>query len=203
MHIHRFPVLSTNYTFMLHDQRQHLAAVVDPADAQAVLKWLKQYQATLTTIFNTHHHRDHVGGNRELLRQFPDAVVYGGANDQGRIPGQKVFLEDGDQVTFSDRTAEVYFVPGHTNAHIAYYFPPSNTFPPSNDGSESNNDPDGHEMGDLFCGDTLFAGGCALQFEKQFGEQSNYLLDFFHLSEYLAAASQVCAPDEAAQWLKT
>ena len=43
----------------------------------------------------------------------------------------------------------------------------------------------------------------ALQFEKQFGEQSNYLLDFFHLSEYLAAASQVCAPEAAAQWLKT
>ena len=42
----------------------------------------------------------------------------------------------------------------------------------------------------------------ALQFEKQFDEQSNYLLDFFHLSEYLAAASQVCAPDETTQWIK-
>jgi hydroxyacylglutathione hydrolase len=68
--------------------------------------------------------------------------------DKGRIPGQQVFLEEGSCINFADRTGEVFFIPGHTRAHIAYYFP-----------SQSG------EAGELFCGDTLFAGGCGRLFE--------------------------------------
>jgi hydroxyacylglutathione hydrolase len=100
-------------------------------------------------IFNTHHHMDHVGGNRELIEHFPNVYVCGSAQDRGRIPGQQVFLQEGDQVEFTDRIGEVIFVPGHTSGHIAYYF-----FPRVEG-----------ETGDLFCGDTLFAGGCGRLFE--------------------------------------
>jgi hydroxyacylglutathione hydrolase len=123
--------------------------VVDPAEAEPVLEKLQQLKADLVAIFNTHHHSDHVGGNAALLRQFPQAVVYGGAEDRGRIPGQQVFLQEGDRVRLGQRSAEVLFVPGHTRAHIAYYFPPA--------GSD--------QTGELFCGDTLFAGGCGRLFE--------------------------------------
>ena len=154
MHIHRLPVLSDNYIFILHDATTQTAAVVDPAEARPVLSWLKTHNTTLMAIFNTHHHGDHVGGNRQLLQAFPNAVVYGGKEDEGRIPGQQFFLDDGDRVSFGDRTAQVYFVPGHTRGHIAYYFPPVNR-------SVSED----YEPGDLFCGDTLFAGGCGRLFE--------------------------------------
>ena len=149
MEIYRLPALSDNYIFLLHDPETRSAAVVDPAEAKPVLNQLKVLRAKLTAIFNTHHHADHVGGNRQLLRQFPDAIVYGSANDQGRIPGQRVFLSSMDPVSFGGRTARVLFVPGHTRAHIAYYFPPS----------------DEDAWGELFCGDTLFAGGCGRLFE--------------------------------------
>lgn len=149
MEIHRIPVLCDNYIFVLYERPQNTAAVVDPAEGSPVLGWLADRGVTLTAILNTHHHGDHVGGNRQLLEQFPEAVVYGGAEDRGRIPGQQVFLQEGDRVTFGDRTAQVYFVPGHTKAHIAYYFPPVQ--------------PD--QPGELFCGDTLFAGGCGRLFE--------------------------------------
>jgi hydroxyacylglutathione hydrolase len=149
MEIHRLNAFQYNYIFVLHDAAHHTAAVVDPGDAQPVLQCLADLQASLTAIFNTHHHMDHVGGNRSLLERFPDAVVYGGRHDQGRIPGQTVFLVEGDTVTFADRTAAVFFVPGHTRAHIAYYFPPTGD----------------HAWGDLFCGDTLFSGGCGRLFE--------------------------------------
>lgn len=155
MQIHRIPALSDNYIFILHDATTQTAAVVDPAEARPVLSWLKTHDATLTAIFNTHHHGDHVGGNRQLLQAFPDALVYGGKEDQGRIPGQHFFLEEGDRVTFGDRTAHVYFVPGHTRGHIAYYFLPCNENLNTND----------EGPGDLFCGDTLFAGGCGRLFE--------------------------------------
>ncbi len=149
MQVHRLPALSDNYIFLLHDPEQKIAAVVDPAEATPVLRCLKELGATLVAILNTHHHADHVGANTALLQRFPSAVVYGGAEDRGRIPGQQVFLHEGDRVSFGDRTAEVLFVPGHTRAHIAYYFRPDH--------------PD--DMGDLFCGDTLFAGGCGRLFE--------------------------------------
>ncbi len=149
MQVIRLSAFSDNYIFLLHDPQRHIAAVVDPAEAESVLKQLQDMQADLVAIFNTHHHRDHVGGNRRLMQQFPAVTVYGGVEDRGRIPGQQVFLEEGSQVEFGNRVAKVFFVPGHTRAHIAYYFPPVE---------------DG-DFGELFCGDTLFAGGCGRLFE--------------------------------------
>ncbi|MBW4655613.1 MAG: hydroxyacylglutathione hydrolase [Kaiparowitsia implicata GSE-PSE-MK54-09C] len=154
MQIYRLPALSDNYIFLLHDPKRQVAAVVDPAEAEPVLIMLQNLGATLTAIFNTHHHGDHVGGNRTLLQHFPQTVVYGGAVDQGRIPGQQVFLQGGDRLSFADRHATVLFVPGHTRAHIAYYFESSAS----------------DEPGELFCGDTLFAGGCGRLFEGTPGQ---------------------------------
>jgi hydroxyacylglutathione hydrolase len=149
MEIKRIPVLSDNYIFVLWDPQQKIAAVVDPAVAKPVIEYLQSIDAKLITIFNTHHHGDHVGGNQQLVKQFPDLCVYGGAEDRGRIPQQQVYLAEGDTVKFADRIAQVFFVPGHTRAHIAYYFPPTGA----------------DETGELFCGDTIFAGGCGRLFE--------------------------------------
>ncbi|MDJ0725677.1 MAG: hydroxyacylglutathione hydrolase [Prochloraceae cyanobacterium] len=149
MKIYRLPVLSDNYIFLLHDREQNLAAVVDPAEAEPVLNKLKELNAELVAIFNTHHHGDHVGGNQKLQQHYPQLCVYGGEEDRGRIPGQKVFLKEGDRVEFAGRSAEVFFIPGHTRAHIAYYFPPIQP----------------EDTGELFCGDTIFAGGCGRLFE--------------------------------------
>jgi hydroxyacylglutathione hydrolase len=149
MKIERIPVLSDNYIFLLWEQSQKIAAVVDPAEAQPVIKKLKEIGVKLVAIFNTHHHRDHVGGNRRLITEFPDLCVYGGEKDRGRIPGQQVYLQEGDTIEFARRQAKVYFVPGHTYGHIAYYFPP--VAPES--------------TGELFCGDTIFSGGCGRLFE--------------------------------------
>jgi hydroxyacylglutathione hydrolase len=159
--IHRVAAFRDNYIFVLHQPHSGQAAVVDPGDAEPVMHTLDQLGATLSAIFNTHHHSDHVGGNLALLARFPQAVVYGGAADRGRIPGQTHFLQEGDRVRFGDspggdgqapgsREATVFFVPGHTRAHIAYYFAP---------------EVEGDGWGELFCGDTLFAGGCGRLFE--------------------------------------
>ncbi len=149
MKIYRLPALSDNYIFVIHDENRQVAAVVDPAEAAPVFQVLKKLDATLTAIFNTHHHGDHVGGNNDLLQHFPDAIVYGGRHDRGRIPGQAIFLSEEDTVSFAGRIGQVLFVPGHTRAHIAYYFPPTTD----------------EATGHLFCGDTLFAGGCGRLFE--------------------------------------
>lgn len=117
------------------------AAVVDPGDAQPVLDYLKQHHLTLCAILCTHHHGDHVGGNRELLRHY-QVPVYGPAHEN--IPGRTHALVDGDIVRLPELAVDltVFDVPGHTAGHVAYY------------GAES-----------LFCGDTLFACGCGRLFE--------------------------------------
>ncbi len=144
MRILQLPALRDNYIYLLYDPETATAAVVDPAVAEPVLDKLAELGAELVAIFNTHHHHDHVGGNLQLLARYPRAVVYGSQVDRGRIPGQTVELKAGETVEFAGRQAKVLFVPGHTRGHVAYYFP---------------------ESGDLFCGDTLFAGGCGRLFE--------------------------------------
>jgi hydroxyacylglutathione hydrolase len=144
MDIYRLPVRTDNYIFILHNPADNTAAVVDPADASPVLAKLDELGATMVAIFNTHHHSDHVGGNRDLLKRFPAAEVYASREDEGRIPGQTHALQEGDCVIFANRIGQVFFVPGHTRGHIAYYFAPETP----------------KDAGELFCGDTLFAGGC-------------------------------------------
>lgn len=147
MKIHMLPVLEDNYIFILIDEDKQEAAVVDPALAEPVLSYLSQNKLKLIKIFNTHHHYDHVGGNKELVKAFPNIKIYAGANDSGRIPCQTHYLKHGDTVFFANEMASVYFVPGHTVGHICYYFPLKS----------------GEHH--LFIGDTIFAGGCGKLFE--------------------------------------
>ncbi|WP_267383577.1 hydroxyacylglutathione hydrolase [Cyanobacterium sp. uoEpiScrs1] len=159
MDIKILTAISSNYIFVLHDPVKDTAAVVDPAEATPVLKCLDELKAKLVAIFNTHHHYDHVGGNNTLIKNFPNLCVYGGIEDKGRIPHQQVFLKDGDLIEFANRRGKVLFVPGHTRAHIAYYFFPDST----------------HDTGELFCGDTLFLGGCGRLFEGSSAQMVNSL----------------------------
>jgi len=41
----------------------------------------------------------------------------------------------------------------------------------------------------------------AEQIEVQFGAKGGYLIDFYHLCDYLAAAAPVCAPDQPDTWM--
>ncbi|MFN9548032.1 MAG: hydroxyacylglutathione hydrolase [Cyanobacteriota bacterium] len=141
------PVLQDNYIFVLHDGRD--ALVVDPAVGEPVIAWLRRHGLTLRAILHTHHHADHIGGAPALLQAWPDARVFAAAADRDRIPHQTDGVGQGDAFTVLGRQVRVLEVPGHTRAHLAYHLPPLA--------------PDqGHE---LFCGDTLFAGGCGRLFE--------------------------------------
>jgi hydroxyacylglutathione hydrolase len=141
------PALADNYIFLLFDDLDQEAAVVDPGVAAPVLDSLWQAGRRLMAILNTHHHSDHTGGNRKLLDVFPGIPVFGGAGDRGRIPGQTHFLQEGDEIVVCNKTARILDIPGHTRAHIAYHF------------AEGSND------GDLFAGDTVFGGTVGNLFE--------------------------------------
>jgi hydroxyacylglutathione hydrolase len=148
MRVTTLRAFADNYIFLLLNDTVEETAAVDPGDARPVLEYLRRTGRRLAAILNTHHHRDHVGGNRVLLGHFPGIPVYGGGRDRGRIPGQTAFLEGGDKVEVCGARAAVLEVPGHTLGHIAYFFV-------SDDGSS----------GELFSGDTVFGGTIGNLFE--------------------------------------
>ncbi len=135
------PAFADNYLWLIHDG-QH-AAVVDPGDAAPIEAALASLNLKLDAILLTHHHADHAGGVPALLarRQIP---VFGPARE--RIAGMSVPLSGGDRVDLPalGLTLAVLDVPGHTAGHIAYV---------------------AQDQRWLFCGDTLFAGGCGRLFE--------------------------------------
>jgi len=148
LEILRLPVLNDNYVFVLADPDRGQAAVVDPAVAAPVQALLEQRGLELALVLHTHHHSDHIGGTPDLLRRWPQAQVWAAAADKQRIPFQTRGLAAGDQLDLFGRPLQVLAVPGHTRAHIAFYLPAAQGQGP-----------------ELFCGDTLFAGGCGRLFE--------------------------------------
>jgi len=139
--ITQIPVLTDNYVYLITCKQTGITAVVDPAVSAPVIDTLGD--SSLNLILNTHHHPDHVGGNKTLKVRYGCTVV-GASVDAHRIPGIDVKVDEGDTVEVGNAQAQVLFVPGHTSGHIAYYFAEDNA---------------------LFCGDTLFAGGCGRLFE--------------------------------------
>jgi hydroxyacylglutathione hydrolase len=144
MDVFPIPQLSDNYAYLIVDPASGEAGIVDCAEAAPVLDEVARRGVSLRAVLATHHHFDHVGGNRDLVARLPDLRVYGSADDAPRIPCITDRVHDGDAVEVGGLHARVVFIPAHTSGHVAYWFP---------------------EERAVFTGDTLFAGGCGRLFE--------------------------------------
>jgi len=143
LEIHTVPCLEDNYAYLVHETTSGATAAIDPSESGPVLAALKLRGWKLGTVWNTHHHWDHTGGNTELARATGCRVVCS-AHDRDRVPGCTDTVEDGGEIGLGAARAGVFAVPGHTLGAVAFWFP---------------------QAAVLFTGDTLFGAGCGRLFE--------------------------------------
>ncbi len=152
LQIHPLRAFEDNYIWVIRHTGADSCVVVDPGDEDPVLDYLHAQGLELSAILITHGHGDHTGGVRGVKQQWPEAPVYGPSHE--RVPVVERQLGEGDEFFLADldQPCRVMEVPGHTSGHLAY------------------------RLGDaLFCGDTLFAGGCGRVFSGTHDQLSDSL----------------------------
>ena len=148
------PCLTDNYAYIIKNNTSKKVGVVDPSETPPIINFLKREKLKLDYILNTHHHFDHIGGNIELKKIY-NAKIVGFKNDEHRIPGIDITLNDNDEWNFGDSKVKILHIPGHTSGHICFFFEKEKI---------------------AFTGDTLFSLGCGRIFEgnhKQMLESLN------------------------------
>ena len=135
------------------EKNKKIACVIDPNEAEPVIKIIEKNKVNLRYILNTHHHYDHVGGNIELKKKYNSKII-GFKDDKDRIPEIDINLKDGQKWKNELFECEILYVPGHTSGHISIYI---------------------KELNALFTGDTLFSLGCGRVFEGTHEQMFNSL----------------------------
>jgi hydroxyacylglutathione hydrolase len=159
MEVKIIPCLNDNYSYLIFNKDKKIACVVDPGEAEPIIKAVKEFNINLKYILNTHHHYDHIGGNKELKQKFNTKII-GYKGDQNKIPDIDFSVEDNQTWSKDGFEIKIFHIPGHTLGHICFYFPKDKI---------------------IFTGDTLFSLGCGRIFEgtyKQMFDSLNKIKNF-------------------------
>ena len=135
--------LQDNYSYLLINEQNQNACVIDPSEAKPIINFVEKKNINLKFILNTHHHYDHIGGNNELKKRY-SAKIVGFKNDKNRIPNIDILVTNNQIWSNENFEAKIIHIPGHTSGHICFYFSKNKI---------------------AFTGDTLFSLGCGRIFE--------------------------------------
>jgi len=159
------PAFSDNYIWLICDENEKVGLIVDPGDPRQLLKILEEKEIEPIAVLLTHLHYDHANGLKKLTDRYPELPIYGPRSEYELLkenpnpptygPATNCFkylthLLDGDETLDFNQihcSFKVMNIPGHTSGHIAYH--------------DKNNK-------SLFCGDTVFAGGCGRIFNGSY-----------------------------------
>ena len=153
MKIEIIKCLEDNYSYILINEKNLEACVIDPSESKPIIDFVEKYKIKLRFILNTHHHYDHVGGNKDLKDSYHCKVI-GFEGDKERIPEIDTLLKDKETWKEGEFNAKIYHIPGHTSGHICFHFIKEKI---------------------LFTGDTLFSLGCGRIFEGTYEQMFNSL----------------------------
>ncbi len=145
--------LQDNYSYLLINEKNQNACVVDPSEAKPIISLVEKKNINLKFILNTHHHYDHIGGNNELKKKY-GAKIVGFKNDKNRIPDIDILVVNNQTWSNENFEAKIIHIPGHTSGHICFYFSKDKI---------------------AFTGDTLFSLGCGRIFEGTYEQMFDSL----------------------------
>ena len=145
--------LKDNYAYLLINEKNNNACVIDPSESRPIINFVEKKNINLKFILNTHHHYDHVGGNNDLKKKYKVKII-GFKNDKERIPNIDILLENNEIWKSENFEAKIIHIPGHTSGHICFYFIKEKI---------------------AFTGDTLFSLGCGRIFEGTYEQMYNSL----------------------------
>jgi len=161
MKIEIIPCLHDNYSYLIIDEKTNAACVIDPGEAKPIINFIEKENINLKYILNTHHHFDHIGGNKDLKKKY-NSIIVGYKDDANRIPEINVLVKD-EQIWKADNfEAKIIHIPGHTTGHIGFHFFKDKL---------------------IFTGDTLFSLGCGRIFEGTYQEMFTSLNKIKNLPE--------------------
>nr|WP_314686708.1 hydroxyacylglutathione hydrolase [uncultured Pantoea sp.] len=166
MNLTSIPALTDNYIWTLTDDAGN-CLIVDPGEARPLIEKIEANRWTPVAVLLTHHHQDHTGGVAELLQRYPQLEVYGPQETAAK--GAQHIVQEGESVTLLGMPFQVIATAGHTLGHISYYSEPY-----------------------LFCGDTMFSGGCGRLFEGT----AEQMFDSFQKLNELPADTLICCAHE-------
>lgn len=168
---------SDNYIWLIKPKNSSNVYVVDPGDATPIIEYLQTYQLCLAGILITHHHYDHTSGIAKLTDwSNNDIPVYGPASENIKGITHAINQQQDLSLLNTNLQAKVLFIPGHTLGHISYLIEDC-----------------------LFCGDTLFSGGCGRLFE---GSPSQMLHSLNKLAQLNDDTKVYCAHEYTQSNLK-
>ena len=151
MNVEIIKCLKDNYSYLVIDEKNQSACVIDPSEAKPIINFIEKNKIHLKFILNTHHHYDHVGGNKELKKKYNTKII-GFEEDKDRIPEIDICLKDRDVWKNNNFEFKIFHIPGHTLGHICFNFFKEKL---------------------LFTGDTIFSLGCGRIFEGTYEQMFN------------------------------
>ncbi|WP_075433286.1 hydroxyacylglutathione hydrolase [Buchnera aphidicola] len=147
MMLKKIPVLIDNYIWILYN-KNNFCIIIDPGESDLILKEIKEHKWFPVAILLTHNHLDHVSGVKNIVKHYPEIIVFG---PQETIENNiNVVVQPNEKIFLLNKEFFVLFTPGHTLGHVAYYNKPY-----------------------LFCGDTVFSAGCGKVYDKRYLDMYN------------------------------
>ncbi|QIQ41279.1 MAG: hydroxyacylglutathione hydrolase [Buchnera aphidicola (Aphis urticata)] len=134
--------LENNYIWILYD-KNNSCIIIDPGVSKIVIKKIVKKKWKPKAILLTHHHQDHIGGVKNILKIYPKIIVFG-PQETKKFNVHKI-IQGGDTIHLLEKDIDIISTPGHTLGHISYYLKPY-----------------------LFCGDTIFSAGCGKVFQNNY-----------------------------------
>jgi glyoxylase-like metal-dependent hydrolase (beta-lactamase superfamily II) len=126
--------IGDNFSYIIAEEASGVACIIDPSfNTQQIIEVTKENKLIIKYVLNTHGHRDHTAGNREIKVRYDAEIV---AHKLSKVD-KDVEVIDGDVLRLNGINLRIIHTPGHSSDSMCLLV---------------NNK--------LLTGDTLFVGEC-------------------------------------------